>query len=193
MTNTTTNKMTIGKMEIELRALTVEQAQKELESQLNWNKELTVEKNYRKLANMIVREDNKIFNEINQQEVKSIEIHVEWKKSQTWGNTPHAQAFITYKDGTTKWTKNYSTSGCGYDKLSTVVSNIFDDYLKYKLYKEYDENVKVPYGLHKKEFKYYDGGIGINCYNAISNYIGGNFETLRATKNTDTFLYTDNN
>jgi glycosyltransferase involved in cell wall biosynthesis len=192
MTNTKTNKIMIGKKEIELKALTTEQAQQELESLLKWNNELTIENNYRKLANMITKEDEKIFNEVNQKEVDAIEIHIEWKKSQTWGNVPHAEAIIRYKDGTLKYSKKYTATGCGYDKQSSVVADIFNDYLKYKLY-QVDSTTKKPYGVSIDKFKYYDGGVGINCYIGISKYIGGEFETIISNNKTDVFRYIDNN
>lgn len=52
-------------------------------------------------------------------------IDITWKKSRTWGNNPHAVAFVRYDDG--KTAKVYGrASGCGYDKLSQVVSDVLN-------------------------------------------------------------------
>jgi transposase-like protein len=135
------------------------------------------------------KEQAKIEAEKNQKPVKEITITVEWKRSQMWGSNPNCEAEITFKDGSFERSPVYKCSGCGYDKLSTVVADVFNDYLKYKLYGELPQN--LPYGMRADKYKYYDGGIGINCYDRISTAIGGEFHCLATGKTFDVYKYTE--
>ncbi len=140
--------------------------------------------------------------EKNQPKIQSLTISIEWKKSRTWGSNPHASIKVHYKEPYGEYggtyanpETNYTCSGCGYDKESTVIANIFNDYLKYKLYEKESENPEgknIPYGIYTGEYKYYSGGIGTSCYYSISEYIGGKFEHIATGKTFDVFKYTDN-
>jgi len=131
----------------------------------------------------------------NQREVKQIIISIEWRNSKQWESNPHAQAVVEYKyrkrgENIHEIRKGYTASGCGYDKESTVVASIFNDFLKYELYC----NIKgdKPYGICiSNSFRYYDEGIGISCYYPISKYIGGMFEHVSGGKMFDVYKYTD--
>ena len=169
----------------------------------------------KKAENAAKKETARIETEKNQLEVKEITITIEWKHSRTWGNCPRATAAITYKDktageyGTGFYRTDegkYYASGCGYDKESTVIAEIFNDFLKYKLWQktpeqlkraEYDykwkEENRAPYGIYSGEnYRHFDGGIGVNCYKHISEYIGGKFENVASGKTFDVYKYTDN-
>lgn len=135
----------------------------------------------------------------NQPHVKSIAITVMWKKSVTWGYCPRATAEVKFHNGKFEKDDNFYASGCGYDKLSTVIAEIFNKYLAYKLYlplhpienryNQYDD--KIPYGLHNDTHKCFDGGIGIECYFDISKAIGGTFRRIANTDTVDVFEYVD--
>ena len=61
--------------------------------------------------------------------VKEILISIEWKKSRMWGMNPHLTAWVRFEDETN--TKFCCTaSGCGYDKESQVISDVFNEFLK---------------------------------------------------------------
>jgi len=130
-----------------------------------------------------------------QKPIKSIVIRIDWHRNYTWGNNPNASATVEYRDGSTGWAEGFKCSGCGYDKESTVIAQIFNVYLKYKLYRK--RPGEKPYGitLYKKSERwglpYYDGGIGTSCYYAISDYIGGKFEHIDSGKTYDVYKYTD--
>lgn len=130
--------------------------------------------------------------EKNQKPVKSITITIEWKKSRVWGSNPHATADVSFQDGTHRFEEGYTCSGCGYDKESTVIADIFNNFLKYKLYKKPIKDSSAPYGVYIwEEHKSYNGGIGTSCYNAISTYIGGMFECIAQGKTFDVFKYSE--
>ena len=152
----------------------------------------------RSIARQKAREDAENLKEFeriqarkNQKPVARIVITVEWKSSRTWGSNPHASYQVQFKDGS--WGRNkkdITCGGCGSDKLSTVIAEIFNELLAYKLYRIKKEK-KVPYGIcnHGTSDPYYGGGIGIGCYSNISTFIGGEFRGITETKSVDVFEY----
>jgi hypothetical protein len=137
--------------------------------------------------------------------VRELTITIEWAKSRMWGMNPHATVFVLYQDGTAEKNHGYTCSGCGYDKESTVIAQVFNDYLKYKLYdrklqekwkKEHEgrqRDEEHPYGLYLPgEYQgSYNGGVGTGCYYDIAKFIGGRFEHVAGGKTFDVFKYTD--
>lgn len=161
----------------------------------------------RKAAKRIEKANLKIEAEKNQKPVKRIEITIEWKRSKIWGSNPHAEARVSFHDGTFEYSDGYTASGCGYDKQSTVVAEIFNKYLKYKLWNKTIEECKrndrdwkgskqAPYGIWADiyegiESRGFSGGIGTSCYVAISEFIGGQFKTIASGKSFDVFEYSE--
>lgn len=160
-----------------------------------------------KLANKMLRARNKRiaaeqarYNaEVNQKPVSSMRINIEWKNSRTWGANPHLDAYVSFKDGTSE-SFTATCSGCGYDKTSTVVGELFDAFLKYKLHARLPF-INPPYGVSayksnevmdmRLDSCYYGKGIGIECYGKIGEFIGGKFERVASGKMFDAFTYTD--
>jgi hypothetical protein len=165
----------------------------------------------KKQAKSLAKELAEKEQERNQPEVKELLITIEWKKSRTWGANPHAEAAVTFKDGKEgPWrtgffrSYNHTCSGCGYDKESTVIAEIFNLFLKYKLWnKSIEECNGHPYGnnagkYHSSscgaeiEYRYYAGGVGTSCYYRIAEAIGGKFEHVASGSTFDVYKYTDN-
>ena len=142
-----------------------------------------------------------------QKAIKSLKIIIEWKKNKTWGNNPFASVEISYLDGTFYRGGNYTCSGCGYNKESTVIAQIFNDYLKYTLWNKLNlikdnkgERSVVPYGIHhyvnsdlNLEYLSFDGGIDTSCYYHIAKFIGGEFQSIASGKTFDVYEFTANN
>lgn len=170
----------------------------------------------RQLKNRIKKQLAEIEAHKAQKPVKQLTINMEWKKSRTWGSCPRAEALVEFKDGTFYRTgAKYYASGCGYCKESTVIADIFNDFLRYKLYQvhtpkaEYFRNGAkhdTPYGIYyygggykapteAGEYYYtkptYNGGVGTECYPRIAEFIGGKFERVASGKWFDVFKYTD--
>lgn len=149
----------------------------------------------RRINNRIAKEEVKEQQEKNQKEVKEIVISIEWKKSQMWGSNPNCEASIFFKDGTFKHSPTFKASGCGYDKESTVISEVFNTYLKYTLWNlEGKEVTDKPYGI-SLNFDFspsFGGGIGTTCYSSISKFIGGKFEHITSGKTFDVYKFTMN-
>lgn len=163
------------------------------------------EKQARRLARNQAREAAKVRARIeaerNQKPVKSLIIVIEWHPSRAYGFVPHAEAQVEYHDGTMGRKRGYTASGCGYDKESTVIAAIFNDFLKYKLWgplpadKHYwynGEQVDRPYGIYMRDdYRCYDGGIGVSCYREIAVFIGGRFEYVAGGSISAVYRYTD--
>lgn len=124
-----------------------------------------------------------------QKQVESITFNIEWKKSRTWGANPHLDAVVLHTDGS----RSYGTakcSGCGYDKESTVIADIFNQFMAYKLY-QMDESSEKPYGIGiDKDYRHYAGGVGTSCYYRIAEHIGGKFEHVSSGKTFDVYKLT---
>lgn len=152
----------------------------------------------RREARKQAKEAARIESEKSQKPVKCIKISIEWKKSRMWGNNPHLEARIEHWDGTFSYA-TATASGCGYDKESTVIADIFNQFLKYKLYQPLvpvpgylnGEKVNLPYGIYISRWRHYSGGIGTNCYYKIAEAIGGKFELIASGKTFDAYTYTD--
>jgi hypothetical protein len=154
-------------------------------------------------ANKATKEAARIEAEKNQKPVKSITISIEWKKSRTWGANPHAEAAVYFHDGTTERRDGYTCSGCGYDKESTVIAEIFNEFMKYKLWNLSAEAIKggqgsmdsgpAPYGInnYSPSSRSFGGGIGTSCYYRIAEYLGGKFENVASGKTFDVYKYTE--
>lgn len=158
----------------------------------------------RKAARQAAKESARIEAERNQKPVKTITINIEWIKSRTWGYNPHAEAAVEYWDGSFERVQGFKCSGCGYDKESTVIAEIFNRFLKYKLYEIEALDAKWtikhtpsdkrprPYGICiRNAWRDYAEGIGTSCYSNISEYIGGAWEHLANGKSFDCYRYTD--
>ncbi|MFA5196043.1 MAG: hypothetical protein WC401_09635 [Bacteroidales bacterium] len=79
------------------------------------------------------KEFNEYIREATQKPVKRIKITIDWVRSYTWGNNPHLEAEVYYHDGGYD-SMTSKCSGCGYDKESTVIADVFNHFLKYKLW-----------------------------------------------------------
>jgi hypothetical protein len=139
----------------------------------------------------IIEQQTKLVFSENLQPIDSITITVDWKKSQMWGMNPNAECFIsglgTLKSG--------SVSGCGYDKLSTAVSNILNQIpqflqlmyiVKNKNYKKSNREC-LGYGSGYGILPTFEGGVGVGCYDRIFTNIGYKFETVSSGKTFDVF------
>ena len=139
---------------------------------------------------------------MNAPHVDHIEINVEWKNSRTWGSNPHLTAWAHYSepnaDGSRVSSRFTATcSGCGYDKLSTVVADCFNHFLRCNLYeipaRKWNKEEKRPYGISywpETNTRHYAGGVGIECYRAIAEYIGGEFIRVARGESFEAFHFT---
>lgn len=166
------------------------------------------EKAERRRAKYVREQADKIQAQKAQKPVDKIDISIEWKKG-TYGWCPRATARVYFADGSFEFREGYRAGGYGYDKESTVVAEIFNDFLAYKihdtscwvtegvrLYQDGEDN-RRPYGMYHKvdaegvEYAHYAGGIGMSCYFDIAKFIGGHLEKTGSGKAFDCYRYTD--
>lgn len=156
----------------------------------------------KKNAELQSKIDN-IKKEKNQKVIKALKISIEWKKNKTWGANPFASVEISYLDGSFYRGGNYTCTGCGYDKESTVIAEIFNDFLKYALWNKLDiindEKSIVPYGIYhwidqdnNLESVDFSGGIGTSCYYRIAKFIDGEFINIASGKTFDVYEFKAN-
>ena len=118
--------------------------------------------------------------------INKIVIAIEWKKSATWGNNPHAEVKVFYNNNHIEIFTG-SASGCGYDKRSAATAQAFNkcEALKALLYKAENKRLKnhsevsrrdsLGYGSGYGALPYFEGGIGFRSHETILNNL--NFKT----------------
>lgn len=125
-------------------------------------------------------------------DVKRLTISVEWKHSNTWGQNPHAYWNCHFADGS--YDSGHSTcGGCGYDKESTVVAEIFNKVLSGMLWRKRNSKKATPYGIYRGKdwyFPRFEGGVGINCYFSITEFLGGTMKRTASGKSYDNYEIT---
>lgn len=143
------------------------------------------------IANKLIKEEIKILNYKLAKHIKNMYITIEWKKSSCWGFNPYAEVKGEYIDGTHFYDDEiFKCSGCGYDKESTVISQIFNKYLRYKLYELKGKRKKsLPYGatINTKFIPYFDYGVGVNCYFNLVEFFKGKMTKTGSGKNFDCY------
>lgn len=132
-------------------------------------------------------------------ELISMTITIEWKRSRMWGYNPKATGrakiqgkeyvkYDVYESG--------SIGGCGYDKKSTAVAEILNQctplikLLCIEKDKSSDKkNQEVfGYGAGYGILPRFEGGVGVECYPDILKKIGYKFENTAWTDTLDVFL-----
>jgi hypothetical protein len=125
-------------------------------------------------------------------DVKRLRIHVQWKKSATWGRNPHVHFSCHFQDGT--YTSGDDTcGGCGYDKESTVIARIFNQCCSGMLWRKRNSKKNTPYGIHRGKgwyFPNFAGGVGVSCYPSITEFLGGKWECVDSGKDYDSYEIT---
>ncbi len=125
-------------------------------------------------------------------DVKRLVIHIEWKSSRTWGHNPHAHFSAYFADGTYS-SGDYTCSGCGYDKESTVIADVFNQVCSGMLWRKRNTRKTVPYGIYMGPDYYFPRfarGVGVSSYRCITEFLGGKWENTLCTKTSDTYEIT---
>ena len=125
-------------------------------------------------------------------DVKELHIDIEWKKSYMWGSNPHAYYRCYFADGSYE-SGHFTCKGCGYDKASTVVADVFNACLSGMLWRKRNSKKKTPYGIRRGNgwyFPNFAGGVGVSCYYSITEFLGGKLANTASGSNYDTYLIT---
>jgi hypothetical protein len=126
-----------------------------------------------------------------------ITINVEWRPSRAWGHNPHVDAVTNEAE---VYTGN--ASGCGYDKASAALAealNASPAVLKMlytaaenalaagQTFTRYNNgNVTwrdvLGYGSGYNILPYFEGGVGVSCFETIFNHCGYTFRQVASSK-----------
>lgn len=105
---------------------------------------------------------------------------IDWNRNATWGNCPkgsyrNGHAFTDYK----------SVTGCGYDKLSTLTANMFNndkylisfilDYCEKHNITNDNIRERLGYGIRLSSVSglpYFEGAVGVECHKSILKKLG---------------------
>lgn len=135
----------------------------------------------------------------NARDIEYISVSVEWHRSRTWGNNPHA--VVITDAGTTSG----SASGCGYDKESAAIAEAFNTSPAImKVLFTLAENAltdgnaskdigngnfswadQIGYGSGYSIIPYFEGGVGSSCFWAILEKAGFEKMTYAGGKHYD--------
>lgn len=141
------------------------------------------------LLNALKAENDKICKTFTGAKVAFMSVTIDWRKNRTWGWCPSLHAYILFEDGTEKEYDSYA-SGCGYDKGSTVLADLFNFACKPNWY-AHRRRAKKPYGIYTNDFgMWFEGGIGVNCYYSIAEYLSGKMVHEVEAPNYDRFTFT---
>lgn len=103
---------------------------------------------------------------------------IDWIKNRTWGNCPRGE----YRNGHVY--KEYrSITGCGFDKLSTLTADMFNEdmflrsyvcnYIEKHAINKDNIREKLGYGIHLTHGRpVFDGGVGVECHLRILKKLG---------------------
>ena len=128
--------------------------------------------------------------------INKIFISIEWKKSRTWGNNPHAEVKVFYNNDNIEIFTG-SASGCGYDKRSAATAQALNkcELLKALLYKAENKRLKnhsevtrrdfIGYGSGYGAIPHFEGGVGFRSHETILNNL--NFKTSLYDESSQTY------
>lgn len=149
----------------------------------------------RKIKNALAKRDAEWAGKKNQPNVQRLVISIEWSNSRTWGACPTASYEVYYANGKMSRKQNAAhASGCGYDKESTVVAQVFNMTclgMATKRLKSAAGKKSKPYGVYSTTSGvFFDGGIGMSCYRTIAEWLGGKMEHTSSSRNFDVYTFT---
>ena len=160
-------------------------------------KKKTIEHTKKEALKSLNKDLNKILAVEEAKSVYSVDIYIDWKKSQTWGWCPRAYIQVYSLDNN----KNHDyeqlegyASGCGYDKLSTSIASALNGSnavlkLLYEAEEKRLRNIKkgnnqtrrdfIGYGSGYGVMPYFEGGVGFESQYTIFKKLGYNIKITR--------------
>ena len=123
-----------------------------------------------------------------------IEIELNWHKN-IYGWCPRAT--MRWCDAERKWHYDDNAGyagGYGYDKTSSAVAEALNKHCKNWLYSIRKKSTKhKPYGIsfYQGSFPIFEGGVGINCYVPIMEWLGWKFRRVANSKTYEKYVMAD--
>jgi hypothetical protein len=168
-----------------------------------------------KKYNILLAELDKI-ESFNLEDFKDMAIHIDWKKSATWGNNPRGKLTVLNTKGYSLefYENTYKISGCGYCKESTSTADLLNQSIVIKkliLNKiedllcinrnaneikglvnknnlELRESINYGISQYGLNLPKFDGGVGVSCHESILKKLGLNMRKISRSKDSDTWI-----
>ena len=141
----------------------------------------------------------------NAPDLEFITINMEWRPSRTWGHNPHVDAVTNEAEMYTG-----TASGCGYDKASAAIAealNASPAVLKMlytaaenalaagRTFTQYNNGIVtwrdvLGYGSGYSILPYFEGGVGVSCFETIFSRCGYRFRQTANSKYFDAYTVT---
>ena len=129
------------------------------------------------------------------EELRSITITVEWKKSSVWGYNPTARVVVCgEKHAAVYYGK---ASGCGYDKGSAAISKALNCspvvmrslYIaeNKRLTKKQSRRDALGYGSGYGVLPYFEGGVGVSAFSVLFDKMGYEWENTASGDSFDVY------
>lgn len=125
-------------------------------------------------------------------DVKYLKIEIGWKRTRVGEMNPTASAKWETADGEWHYADSMArATGYGCDKASTVVAKCCNKILTGMLWRKRDARGEAPYGINYGDFfPYFSGGIQMECYERIAEFLEGNLEHTASGKTYDEYVFT---
>ena len=133
----------------------------------------------KKIEKEIASLDAKLEKIENADDLQYVTINIDWVKSRTWGNNPHAET------KTNNGIFYGSASGYGYDKESAAVAAALNQ--------DFSVLNILGYGSGYYTLPYFEGGVGVDCFRSIFNNCGYSWEHVTSGKRYDVYRVTKKN
>lgn len=130
-------------------------------------------KTERGVLGMLKRLNDSAIKIIETPNIKCLEVKMVYRKSRTWGCIPTAYYTVEFDDNKRTGGKSSSQTGCGYDKTSCALAEVFNDVARGMAYRKRKKKEK-PYGIgiDLNDLPYFEGGVGESCYFKIAKFLG---------------------
>lgn len=163
-----------------------------MEEEVRYYRESSKLKTERGINNRLKKMNDENKRRAEMPDVKRLEIEIEWSRSRMWGMNPTACVRWETADGKWHYNDNMAyASGCGYDKESTVVAACCNKILCGMLWRKQNDEAKAPYGVvFGSWLPRFEGGVGMSCYRAIAEFLGGELEHVASGKSYDKYVFT---
>jgi hypothetical protein len=152
----------------------------------------------------------------NLEDFKDMSIHIDWKKSATWGANPRGKLTVFHTKGYSLefYENTYKISGCGYCKESTCTADLLNQSVVIKkliLNKiekllcfnrnaseikglvnknnlELRESINYGISQYGLNLPKFDGGVGVSCHESILKKLGLSMRKISWSNTSDTWV-----
>jgi hypothetical protein len=143
----------------------------------------------------------------NLEDFRDMSIHIDWKKSATWGANPRGQLTVFHRKYLESYENTYKISGCGYCKESTCTADLLNQSVVIKkliLNKVEDlldnkeiinknslelrESINYGISQYGLGLPHFDGGVGVSSHEYILKKLGLGMRKISWSNTSDTWM-----